>query len=190
MSYEAFRAAVSDPALLAVAQHWDAARAGRSMPAWRDIDPAAIRQHLAIVWAWRWDDALGTFVGRLAGEEIVAVLGRNIHGRRLDECFRPEAHGAVFARYKRVIAEPALMHSHGKVHRAFGGLGQGERIVLPLAADGVHGDGIFGATTYRLGIRPTSGETFAIDHLGETVEFYSLGSRIDNSISSANGTDR
>jgi hypothetical protein len=174
MSYERFCASITDPALAAVAAHWQAVRAGRRMPGWRDIDPAAIRKQLPIVWSWRWDAALGSFIGRLAGEEIIAVLGTNTHGKRLAEVFRPDAWAAVEQRYRRVMEEPALMHSSGKVFLMSGGLGEGERIVLPLAADGAQGDGVIGATVYRLGGRTTAGKA-AIDHHGEAIEFFPLG---------------
>jgi hypothetical protein len=173
MSYERFRATINAPALIAVAEHWNAARSGRSMPAWRQIDPAAIKTYLPIVWSWRWDAALGTFIGRLAGEEIRAVMGLSIARKRLQDCFPPAARDAVFARYKRVIDEPAIMHSRGKIYALAGDHGWGERVVLPLAADGSHGDGVLGATVYQLGLRPTSGEV-SIDHLNEAVEFYSI----------------
>src|SRR5882724_9220402 len=136
MSYEQFLAAIEDPSLTAVAEHWNAARSDRRMPGWRDIDPAAIKQYLPIVWAWRYEPALRTLVGRLAGEQIVAVLGASIRGRRIDECFSAGAHEMVLARYMTVIDGPALMHSTGTVFRHGGGEGYGERIVLPLAEDG------------------------------------------------------
>jgi hypothetical protein len=164
MSYERFRASITDPALIAVANHWSEARSGRLMPAWRDIDPASIKEHLPKIWAWRWDPALGTFIGRLAGEEITALLGKNNRGKRLDECFGVDAHDVLYARFKRVTDEPALMHSYGRVYAIDGRDGPGERIVLPLATDGKHGDGIIGATAYRLGARPTTSDRTAVDH--------------------------
>jgi hypothetical protein len=174
MSFERFLASITDPALIAVAAHWNEARSDRLMPAWRDIDPAAIREHLPMVWSWRWDAALGTFIGRLAGEEIIAVLGKNTRGKSIEEVFRPDAQAVVLARYKRVMSDPVLMHSSGKVFLLSGGTGDGERIVLPLAADGRHGDGVIGATVYRLGIRPTKSDRIAIDHHGEVIDFFPL----------------
>ena len=144
------------------------------MPAWKDIDPATIKQYLPIVWAWRYDPALETFIGRLAGEEIMAVLGVNTRGKRIDECFPARAHELVLQRYKTVISGPRLMHSYGKVFLHAGGPGNGERIVLPLADDGIHGDGVIGATVYRLGIRPTLLDKVSIDHTNEIIGFFSL----------------
>jgi hypothetical protein len=174
MSYERFRRSIEEPALIAVAEHWNAARSDRRMPSWQDIDPTAIREHLPIVWSWRWDPEPQTFVGRLAGEEIIAVLGVNPRGKRLEECFPPDAREAVLQRYRRVMEGPELMRSHGRVFRLAGGHGMGERIVLPLAADGSEGDGIIGATVYRLGMRPTASDKVAIDHLNEIIDFFPL----------------
>jgi hypothetical protein len=171
--YSRFRTSLEEPALIAMAEHWNAMRGERSMPAWRDIDPVAIKQYLPIVWAWRWDTGLDTFVGRLAGEQIIAVLGINIRGRRIEECFPPTVLQAVIARYRRVMVEPAFMHSAGKVYHTVGGEGWGERIVLPLASDGVNGDGIIGATVYRLGIQPRAGEA-SIDYVNQTNDFFPL----------------
>ena len=173
MSYEQLRASLKQPALIAVAEHWNAVRAMRRMPGWRDIDPAAIKVYLPMVWAWRWDASLGTFVGRLAGEDIIAVLGTNPRGKRLAECFPAKAVDAVLARYRRIIEEPALMRSEGKIYSPAGHEGWGERVVLPLAGDGEHGDGIIGATFYRLDIRPVAGEV-SIDHLNEEIDFFPL----------------
>jgi hypothetical protein len=144
------------------------------MPAWRDIDPAAIKEHLPLVWSWRWEPALATFVGRLAGEEIIAYFGLNPRGKRVEDCFPQGARELVIERYKRVVGEPALMHSRGKVYLLAGGDGWGERIAMPLAADGLNGDGIFGATVYRLSVRPLAGNKVSVDHVNQVIEFFAL----------------
>jgi hypothetical protein len=174
MSFELFLSAIKDTALLDVAAHWNTARGNRLMPGWSDIDPVGLGRNLPIVWAWRYDAGLGTFVGRLAGEEIIAVLGVNIRGRRIETCFRPDAVDVVCQRYRTVIEGPKFMYSYGTVFARSGGNGVGQRIVLPLATDGVHSDGVLGATVYRLGIKPAIGDEIAIDHHSEIVEFYPL----------------
>jgi hypothetical protein len=174
MSYERFAASIEDGSLAAVAAHWHSARKTLRMPAWRAIDPSAIKRHLPKVWAWRFDAQLGTFIGRLAGEEIIAVLGTSTHGKRIDECFPAAACALVLERYKTVIGGPSFMHSYGKVFLLAGGQGVGERIVLPLAEDGIHGDGVIGATVYRLAIKPTTLDKISIDHQNEIVDFYPL----------------
>jgi len=173
-SYTQFRLAITEPALLQIAAHWHAARGDRLLPAWRDIDACALAPHLPIVWSWRYDFTRETFVGRLAGEEINAMLGVSIRGKTIEECFAPDVAAVVRQRYRAVMDGPAFMFSYGKVFASAGRTGHGERIVLPLADDGVHPDGILGATVYRLGIVPTARDGVAIDYHNEIVTHYKL----------------
>src|SRR5258706_7620690 len=113
MSFDRFVTSVQAAALVEVAGHWNAARGAKKMPAWRDIDPTALCRHLPIVWAWRYDPAQGTFIGRLAGETITKVIGHQIRGRRIDECFLPETVPVIRQRFDRILAEPKLMRSAG-----------------------------------------------------------------------------
>lgn len=149
-AFEQFLAMVEAPALRAVALHWDAVRRCPALPAWRDIDPAALKPYLPIVWSWKYDRASDCFTGRLAGETITMLFGRSLRGRPMAEFFRADAYPRIFARHKRVVTEPALYHGIGLVFRHEGRAGQGERIILPLAGDGRNGDGILGATVYEL----------------------------------------
>jgi hypothetical protein len=174
MSYELLRAAITEPALLQIAAHWHAARGDRLMPAWRDIDACAFAQHLPIVWSWRYDFSRETFVGRLAGEEIKAMLGVAIRGKTIEECFAPGAVAVVRQRCQAVMDGPSLMVSHGKIFARAGHTGSGARIVLPLADEGVRSDGLLGATVYRLGITPTARDGATIDHHNEIVTHYKL----------------
>lgn len=173
MSYAQARAAITEPALLEIAAYWHAVRGDRLLPAWRDVDACALAPHLPILWAWRYDRARDTFIGRLAGEEINTMLGvMSIRGKRLEECFAPHAAAVVRQRYRQVIDGPCFMVSRGRVFANQGRTGYGERVVLPLADDGIHPDGLFGATVYRLGIRPTARDGAAIDHHSEIVSHY------------------
>jgi hypothetical protein len=172
MSYARFQAAITEPALLEIAAHWHAARGDRLLPAWRDIDACALAPHLPIVWSWRYDFTCETFVGRLAGEEINAMLGVSIRGKTIEECFAPDVAAVVRQRYQTVMDGPSLMVSHGKVFARTGRTGSGTRIVLPLANDGVRSDGLLGATVYRLGMVPTARNGVAIDHHNEIVTHY------------------
>jgi len=145
--FERFLAEVEAPDLRTVAVHWQAVRSHNVMPAWRDIDPAAIKLQLEIISSWKYDRAADCFTGRLAGEIINQIFGRSLRGKPMAEFFRADAYQRVFARHKRVVTEPALYHGTGHVFHHEGRSGQGERIILPLANDGRNGDGIFGATS-------------------------------------------
>lgn len=150
MSFDRFFARIESPALRAIAAHWRAAASGRRMPGWKDIDPTAIAPHLPLVWSWKYDRAADRFVGRLAGEAITAVFGRQLRGASLDDFFAGHDPDRVAERFRSVVSGPTLIHGQGEVFHHFGRVGTGERIILPLAEDGEHVDGIFGATTYVL----------------------------------------
>ncbi len=172
--FQTLDAAIQSPALKAVFSHWLDARGERAMPAWRHIDAAAIGKHLPMVWAWRFDFTLGTFIGRLAGEEIIAVLGKEIRGRRLEQCFPADSGPVVLERYKMVMAGPRIMHSTGHVYMKTGRHGIGERMVLPLADDGINGDGLLGVTQYRLNIGDAKRVGAAIDHHHEEIAYHAV----------------
>jgi hypothetical protein len=140
------------------------------MPAWADIKPSAIAAQLSIVWSYRYDPATDTFTGRLAGERITAIFGKSLRGVPMSEIYPPNEYPALFARTKRVIVEPALMRGHGVVFRHLNRFGTGERIVMPLADDGIHGDGVFGATEYSV----TSEPSLEAYSAGEILEWFAL----------------
>ena len=173
MSFDRFIASLQSTVLVEVAGHWNMARGARTMPAWRDIDATAISRHLSIVWAWRHDAALGTFIGRLAGQTIIEAIGNQIRGRRIEECFPSEAMPVIRERFDRVVNGPRLMRSAGPVYRASGRHGTGERISMPLADDGIRSDGIFGATVYAIGDAGQDNRVVR-DVASEEVEFFAF----------------
>ena len=175
MSYDRFLAAIKDPDLIAVAAHWNTARGDRAMPAWSDIDAVALRRALPFIWAWRYDGARKTFIGRLAGEEVVAVVGGNVRNRAIEDCFSPAALPVIRGRLEAVLAGPSFMHGTGTVYVRHGYTGSGERIILPLASDGIHADGVIGATLYRFAVKPTAKDQIKFDPMEETIAFFPLG---------------
>jgi hypothetical protein len=156
MSIDRLLTTLREPPLRDIARFWSDARKGRRFPAWRDIDPVALAPHLPILWAWRWDAELDTFIGRLAGEAILDAMGTGFRGARIEEYFAGRNAEVFMARYRRVIEGPAMMCNQGFVFSLVGGVGLGERVALPIAEDGEHPDGVFGATIYR-----TSGQRLA-----------------------------
>jgi hypothetical protein len=116
------------------------------MPAWRDIDALAIRQFLPIVWSWRFDRDTETFSGRLSGEAISDAFGRSLRGVPMQDFFLGEGYPPVYVRHHKVVTDPCFSRDHGAVFRHVDRAGTGERIIMPLADDGEHSDGILGAT--------------------------------------------
>jgi hypothetical protein len=174
MSFETFLAAVLSPELRDVALHWEAARGPRPMPGWTDIDPAAIARHLPIVWSWKYDRTSDSFVGRLSGEDINAVFGKSVRGVPMKDFFADWQYDLIFARHKRVVIEPAFARGSGPVFIHARRYGTGERVILPLAADGVQGDGILGATVYRTTRDERANEVIRVEPRLESVEFFPL----------------
>jgi len=146
MLFDDFRAMLTAPALQAVAAHWHEARGARLMPSWAQLRPSRIAASLPIIWTFKYDRAKGDFIGRLAGERITQGFGRSFRGLRLDALHGPETFATAHARMARVVDEPALYHSHGLMFRQRERSGNGERIMLPLASDGVTPDGLLGAS--------------------------------------------
>jgi len=149
MSLERFEHSIESPALRNVVRHWAQARRDRRMPGWENLSPAAMKEQLTIIWSWRFDPVSRDFIGRLAGERIESVLGTSVRGARMSEVFAKHDYAKALARHMRVMTQPALYRGHGLVFRHFDRFDMGERVILPLADDGEHGDGIVGATEYQ-----------------------------------------
>jgi hypothetical protein len=171
MSFAAFESAIVSPDLLQVARHWRAACGARRMPAWRDIRPAAIVAQLPIIWSYKFDAASDAFTGRLAGDKITAIFGHSFRGAAMKDLFPAQEYQRAFTRHKRVVAEPAFFHGTGLVFAHLGRHGVGERIILPLAEDGEHGDGIVGATKYNMATGEPSAD---LARGGEREEWFPL----------------
>jgi hypothetical protein len=168
MGFNDFLAAIKSPELRDIAKHWNTARGTKRMPGWKDIDPTAIARHLSIAWSWRYDPDIETFTGRLAGEKINEAFGDSLRGKRMQDFFSPESYEIIFPRCRRVVTEPAFALDSGRVHAYVQRYSLGERIIMPLATDGMHGDGIFGATIYTTN-PDASQDTVVTKDLPETV---------------------
>jgi len=158
---DGFADTVNSSSLKVVLAHWMQARGTQAMPSWEQISPARIVHELPLVWAYRYDPETDAFSGRLAGNKICQIFGKNIRGLSLDKIFPPDAVGWTQRLYSRVVQEPALYRSTGRVFSHLQRWGIGERIILPLSSDGVLGDGILGATDYHYPHPSDAGEVGA-----------------------------
>ena len=149
MAIESFLSSITSTPLKAVALHWNAARGDRLMPSWDELRPAAMARQLPLIWSYRFDRSTGEFTGRLAGDRITEVFDKSLRGMRLQDFHPPEAVPWVTEMLLRVVSEPALQLSSGRVFKQMDRVGSGQRIILPLAADGKTADGILGATEYH-----------------------------------------
>ena len=134
---------VCHPLLQRLADYWLARRAGRVMPARRDIDPLDIpwalsrtyvvdcQRHATLPGGWR-------YRFRVAGTEIDAAY-RQLLSRAalrhawLDEVVSPEILAPVQQRWRQVSEFGHILHIKGRVYRLGGSIVQGSRLLLPLA---------------------------------------------------------
>jgi hypothetical protein len=172
MDFLAFCDSLSAPSLKAVALHWNAARGSKMMPAWTDIRPQAISAQLSIVWSFKYDRTTGIFVCRLAGDRIAQIFKKNLRGVSLAEVQPADSFEAINAILMRVLREPAVYRGGGRVFKQDDHYLTGERIILPLSADGETGDSVLGATDYKAPYIPNiPGGT-----MSENAEWFSLRS--------------
>lgn len=149
MSFADFAQSIVSANLRHVAEVWYQARNGRQMPAWNDINPARLKAQLPIVWSYTYDESRDDFVGRLAGQSILAMSSGQFKGLWLSEIRPPDKYPRSLARARRIVKEPALYRGEGLVYQTAERFGFGERISLPISHRGEAGAGIFGATEFR-----------------------------------------
>jgi hypothetical protein len=147
-AFSGFLARIRFPTLMHVARHWDHARGQRLAPAWSNLDPAAIKLELSVVWSWRYIAAEKQFVGRLAGQTIVDLFGKTIRRVKMEDFYTGDTYRDVYERNLRVIDDPSFSRDHGRVLRHGDADWFGERIMMPLSEDGVTCDGVLGATSF------------------------------------------
>jgi hypothetical protein len=147
--FPGFRSRIASPALQAIADHWQKVRADRPMPAWSDLSPTQLGSHLKLLWSFRYDRDMQDFTARLAGTRAMARFGKSFRGTPLRELHPPHVFERSHALMTRVVSEPAFTRCTGKLFKIGDHAIEGERIVLPLASDGFHGDGVLGATDFK-----------------------------------------
>lgn len=159
MNFAHFYSAIESDALKHVAAHWHEARGQRRLPAWHDLQPSHMANQLKLIWVYKYDRQTELFTGRLAGNMIESVFGKSFRGTPMKELYPEHDYHRLHARAHRVVSEPALFRGQGKVFRHLSRIGNGERIILPLSDDGLHCDGIMGATIYEMAHNDTSRHT-------------------------------
>lgn len=139
------------PVLRDVARWWVRARTQDRLPSRHGIDPAAIRLALPYVWLLEHLPEDGDFRYRLAGEHVNATFGFSLRGKRLGEAVEPHMLATVRARCEHALKTPGAVHVTGRVYMSAGRHREGERLILPLADDGVTPSHLLGVTDYGNG---------------------------------------
>jgi len=142
--------AIKSQRLRRLLEHYLEARGERHLPSRRDIDPTRLGPVLPIIWISEYESAAGTFRYRLAGEEVNQVWGRSVAGCLLSDFVLPERFKPTNEAFLKVMREEMALLASGPVYRCNDRIGLGERLVLPLASDGITADGLIGATHREL----------------------------------------
>lgn len=168
MNYTSFEMCIEAPYLQQIARHWQRARQDHVLPSWNDLRIAEIERLTPIIWTYDFDYATERFVGRFAGSNIEFLFGKRFAGTAMEDLYPARDYPRLYGRARRVITTPEVYRGTGMVFRHLDRFGAGERIILPVAEDGEHGDGILGATVYqffqgdRSDIVPESDRWFAL----------------------------
>jgi hypothetical protein len=139
------------------------------MPTWGDLSSSALSPYFKLLWGFQYDPQSDEFTGRLAGAHVTEWLGANFWGARLQDIHSPHVVNEVRQFFKNVITLPAAGRCSGRLFTMGDRAITGERIALPLAADGLRGDGILGATDYEY--VPVTG---AVELIHENEELFPL----------------
>ena len=150
MTQQSLMTSLGDSRLQQLFAHWDTVRGTRIMPARRDIDPIMIPQVLSIIFVCDYERATGRLRYRLAGEDIGRRYRGGLPGRYQDELYALQEREPYLARIKEIMETPAIFQAQGGVYVADARRGNGERLMLPLAADGRTADALIGATVYGI----------------------------------------
>ena len=87
MSFKEFEQAIVSPGLKRVANHWNEARDANRMPSWKAIQPKAIAAQLPLVWVYDYNRAAKQFTGRLSGDQIDRMFGKNLKGVPMSDLY-------------------------------------------------------------------------------------------------------
>lgn len=123
------------PATLAFYRYWDAKRAGRRMPARRDIDPVDMRRWIAHMQLVDVSYNPRRLVYRLVGELDVAFRGYNPTGRTVEECGIGHSLAETLRNYEIVIGEKCPVFDWSDYVSQSGFLRSQEGLLLPLSDD-------------------------------------------------------
>jgi hypothetical protein len=141
---------VRDERLRRLTAYWLGKRAGRLMPAPRDIDAVEIPALLPYLWIYDFLPEARRFRCRLAGDEVNMLLGLSLRGRYLEEIAPPVALPLARERFLGVVDTPAISHAVGTMLLASDRRVPGERMIFPLSSDGSQVDRVLGITVCAL----------------------------------------
>jgi len=166
--FQTFLSRVQSPSLHAMAELWDEARGDRRMPSWADLPVIGSLPYAKMLWGFGYDPVSGDLTGVLAGSKIGKWIDAKFYGQVKDQRANYGL-GALEQRLITCAATPLAYRSKGRLFKVDSFVVTGERIALPMAADGQTGDGIFGGSDYTA--PPLLGP---LELLHENCEWYAI----------------
>ena len=146
--FEALLSRIQSPALLALAQHWNAARGKKRMPCWAELSLGDSAPYAKLLWGFAYDPKSQMFTGCLVGAKASRWFGETFCGARLDEVHAPVNFGEAQRILTQSVTTPSAARFSGRLFKSDNFVVSGERLLLPVAENGVMGDGILGASDY------------------------------------------
>ena len=146
--FDTFLSRIQSPALLALAQHWNAARGKKRMPCWADLSLGPDTPYAKLLWGFAYDPKSQVFTGCLAGAKTSRWFGATFCGARLDEVHAPVNYAEAQRVLTRSVTTPLAARFSGRLFKSDNFVVPGERLILPLAENGMTGDGILGASDF------------------------------------------
>jgi hypothetical protein len=122
-----------------------------------------------MIWGFQHDPYTGDFTGRLAGQHVRDWLGANFWGASLKDLHPPHVFRDAHRFFSGVLAVPAAGRCSGRLFTINGEPVNGERIALPLSADGITADAILGASAYDSPLQ--SGQ---VELIHENMEWFAI----------------
>jgi hypothetical protein len=164
-----YKKCIVSSALRDIIEYWDKTRKNNPMPAWEEMSPSALAPHLKLLWFWNYDRKTEEFTARLASNRVMQGYQKSFRGTPLRGLHSPQLFELSQAHMTRVLSDPAAYYCSGKLFKVDALIVEGERIMLPLASDRMHGDVVLGATDFPM--RPAQGP---IELLVGDISWFSL----------------
>lgn len=120
------------------------------MPKKAALDPVELGRSRVMPHAWLLERTGGDLIVRLAGEEIIAAMGRPVRGRRVADVYNPRSAELILGQWYRVLDACEVCHNKGVIVASMGNRYEGERIAVPVADEAGEPRYVFGATLYTV----------------------------------------
>lgn len=131
-------------------RYWTRLRNNGDVPGIETFDPLQVPDLLPNLWLAGWQDEVGDFVYRVAGDVILATNDRPMHRRSLREIYPETLARNLRDQFTLICAEPCVYHSKGPVYIRINRYGMGERLILPFRGRDGSSPVVLGCTDYHI----------------------------------------